>query len=112
MYYSPVPLLVIRADTPALIEVNGHPAGECSADTHIALPLFDSGDYYINFLTISDSDNAQLYHVTRKIGFESGLSACPRRGRKRVRMAGRRVRAHDARRQAALCLRMPHSLPH
>ena len=72
MYYSPVPLLVIRADTPALIEVNGHPAGECGADTHIALPLSDSGDYYITLLPLSDSDNARLYPVTRKIGFESG----------------------------------------
>lgn len=42
MYYSPVPLLIIRADAPALIEVNGHPAGECGADSHIALPLSDS----------------------------------------------------------------------
>lgn len=52
MYYSPVPLLVIRADTPALVEVNGHPAGECGADAHIALPLSDSGDYYVALLPL------------------------------------------------------------
>ena len=54
MYYSPVPLLIIRADAPALIEVNGHPAGECGADSHIALPLSDSGDYYVALLPLFD----------------------------------------------------------
>ena len=64
MYYSPVPLLVIRADTPALVEVNGHPAGECGSDTHIALPLSDSGDYYVARLPLADSADARLYPVT------------------------------------------------
>lgn len=78
MYYSPVPLLVIRADTPALVEVNGHPAGECGSDTHIALPLSDSGDYYVALLPLADSADARLYPVTRKISFEHGsISARP-----------------------------------
>lgn len=72
MYYSPVPLLLIRADTPALIEVNGHPAGECGTDSHIALPLSDSGDYYVALLPLSDDADARLYPVTRKISFENG----------------------------------------
>lgn len=78
MYYSPVPLLVIRADTPALVEVNGHPAGECGADAHIALPLSDSGDYYVALLPLADCADARLYPVTRKISFERGsISARP-----------------------------------
>lgn len=72
MYYSPVPLLIIRADAPALIEVNGHPAGECGADSHIALPLSDSGDYYVALLPLFDREDARLYPVTRKISFENG----------------------------------------
>ena len=72
MYYSPVPLLIIRADAPALIEVNGHPAGECGADSHIALPRSDSGDYYVALLPLFDREDARLYPVTRKISFENG----------------------------------------
>ena len=72
MYYSPIPLLVIRADTPALIEVNGHPAGECGPQAHIALPLSDSGDYYITLLPLGDDPCGRLYPVARKISFLNG----------------------------------------
>ena len=65
MYYSPVPLLIIRADAPALIEVNGHPAGECGAASHIALPPSDSGDYYVALLPLFAREDARLYPVTR-----------------------------------------------
>ncbi|MBE5785160.1 MAG: hypothetical protein E7330_05100 [Clostridiales bacterium] len=75
MYYSPVPLLVLRADVPALMEVNGQPAGECLPDGHIALPLSDSGDYYIGLSPLSDAANARLYGITRKVGFKNGQIA-------------------------------------
>ncbi len=78
MYYSPVPLLVLRADVPALMEVNGSPAGECLPGGHIALPLSDTGDYYIGLSPLGDDKNARLYGITRKIGFEKGqVSAYP-----------------------------------
>ena len=93
MYYSPVPLLIIRADAPALIEVNGHPAGECGADSHIALPLSDSGDYYVALLPLFDREDARLYPVTRKISFENGS-----------------IRSRPAPAPLRFCL--PYSIPH
>ncbi len=72
MYYSPIPLLVIRADAPSLVEVNGCPAGECGPSAHVALPLSDSGDYYVGLLPLSDTNDARLFPVTRKISFLGG----------------------------------------
>lgn len=78
MYYSPVPLLVLRSDVPALMEVNGSPAGECLPSSHIALPLSDTGDYYIGLSPLADERNDRLYGITRKIGFKKGqISAYP-----------------------------------
>ena len=42
MYYSPVPLIIIRADCPALIEVNGQLLGECGEGAHVAMPASDT----------------------------------------------------------------------
>lgn len=72
MYYSPVPLLVLRTDIHARMEVNGTHAGECMPGGHIALPLSDSGDYYIGLSPLADTPHARLYGITRKIAFEKG----------------------------------------
>ena len=77
MYYSPVPLLIIRADAPALIEVNGHPAGECGADSHIALPLSDSGDYYVALLPLFDREDARLYPVSLRCARAGSAAILP-----------------------------------
>lgn len=75
MYYSPVPLMIIRADTHALIEVNGQYIGECDHASFVAMPISDSGDYYICALPLGDSDFR--YPVTRKMSFESGAISAP-----------------------------------
>lgn len=72
MYHSPVPLMVIRPDVHALIEVNGHIVGECAASSHTALPISDSGDYYVCVIPLGSDMGAKRYAVTRKISFEEG----------------------------------------
>lgn len=47
MYHAPVPTLIIRADAACLILINGRVAGECAADSYIAVPVSENGDYYI-----------------------------------------------------------------
>ncbi|MDR0841665.1 MAG: hypothetical protein LBN26_09860 [Christensenellaceae bacterium] len=71
MYHSPVPLIIIRADCPALIEVNGQMLGECTADTHVALPASDTGDYYVSVIPLRPEE--PRWAVTRKVRFEGGL---------------------------------------
>ncbi|MEG1547334.1 MAG: hypothetical protein RR232_03435 [Clostridia bacterium] len=71
MYISPVPLMVIRADTTALIEVNGQRLGECGEDSFVALPVSDTGDYYICAIPLTPLH----YPVTRRLRFEGGALA-------------------------------------
>ncbi len=75
MYYSPVPLMVIRSDAHALIEVNGQYVGECDHASFVAMPISDSGDYYVCVLPLGDS--GQRYPVTRKLSFEGGVISAP-----------------------------------
>lgn len=80
MYYSPVPLLILRTDVHARMEVNGAHAGECTPGSHIALPLSDSGEYYIGLSPLADAPDARLYGITRKIAFHKGqISLYPAR---------------------------------
>ncbi|HWS30270.1 MAG TPA: hypothetical protein VN512_09195 [Clostridia bacterium] len=76
MYASPVPLIIIRADTHALIEVNGQYIGECDKLSYVAMPVSDSGDYYVCALPLEDAE--LRYPVTRKLSFESGTVTAPR----------------------------------
>ncbi|MDO5111054.1 MAG: hypothetical protein Q4E65_01995 [Clostridia bacterium] len=68
MYASPVPLMILRADTDALIEVNGHLLGECGAQGYAAMPVSDTGDYYVRAIPLT----AGHQPITRKISFEGG----------------------------------------
>lgn len=70
MYHSPVPLIIIRADCPALIEVNGQLLGECAEGAHVALPVSDTGDYYICALPLNA--DPPRWPVTRKLRLEEG----------------------------------------
>lgn len=47
MYHSPVPLIAIRTTVHSLIEVNGQILGECCPGSHVAMPVGDTGEYYI-----------------------------------------------------------------
>ncbi len=71
MYYSPVPTLVIRADTLCLASVNGRIVGECSRTAHVSIPISDTGDYYISAAPLE----GMWAHVTRKLSFERGTLA-------------------------------------
>ena len=73
MYYSPVPLIIIRADCPALIEVNGQLLGECGEGAHVAMPASDTGDYYICAIPLND--DPPRWPVTRKLRLEGGVLA-------------------------------------
>lgn len=75
MYASPVPLIIIRADTHALIEVNGQYIGECDKQSYVAMPVSDSGDYYVCALPLGDAE--LRYPVTRKLSFDSGAVTAP-----------------------------------
>ncbi|OQB22389.1 MAG: hypothetical protein BWY11_02078 [Firmicutes bacterium ADurb.Bin182] len=67
-----VPALIIFADTPSLIEVNAQPVGEASPDRHIALPVSDSGDYYITAAPLYETQLSRRYAITRKLSLEEG----------------------------------------
>jgi hypothetical protein len=69
-----VPALIIYADTPSLIEVNTQPVGEASPASHIALPVSDSGDYYITAAPLYDSEDMRRYSITRKLSLEEGAA--------------------------------------
>lgn len=71
MYYSPVPTLVIRADTLCLASVNGRIVGECSRVSHVSIPISDTGDYYVGVAPLEGDWRT----VTRKLVFESGALA-------------------------------------
>ena len=68
MYTSPVPLLMVRADADALIEVNGHMLGECGRGGFVAMPVADTGDYYVRAIPLSAGYQA----LTRKLRFADG----------------------------------------
>jgi len=68
MYASPVPLLVVRSDADALVEVNGHSLGECGPAAYAAMPVSDTGDYYISLRPLVPGAQARL----RKLSFENG----------------------------------------
>ena len=71
MYYSPVPTLVIRADTRCLASVNGRIVGECSRSEHVSIPISDTGDYYICAAPLE----GEWRTVTRKLTFDLGALA-------------------------------------
>lgn len=71
MYYSPVPTLVIRADTLCLAFVNGRIVGECSRTSHVAIPISDAGDYYVCVCPLEGDWRT----VTRKLAFDHGTLA-------------------------------------
>ncbi|MEA5060760.1 MAG: hypothetical protein VB049_12150 [Candidatus Pelethousia sp.] len=73
MYHSPVPLIIIRADCPALIEVNGQLLGECAEGAHVAMPVSDTGDYYICAIPLNA--DPPRWPVTRKLRLEEGMLA-------------------------------------
>lgn len=68
MDHSTVPILVIRADTLSLVFVNGRIVGECSRTAHVAIPISDTGDYYLCAAPLEGS----WRNVTRKLAFECG----------------------------------------
>ena len=68
MYTSPVPLMVIHTDTDSLIEVNGHLLGECGSNSYVAMPVSDTGDYYVCITPLSQG----RYTIMRKLHFEGG----------------------------------------
>lgn len=72
MYNSPVPLMIIRPDVDSLIEVNGQLIGECTASSFTALPISDSGDYYVCAVPLQSKNNELHYSVTRKVSFDNG----------------------------------------
>ena len=69
----PVPLVIIRSDADALITVNGQPAGECSNGGHVALPVSDTGDYYICAHPLNHAGSMKHCAVMRKFTFEGGV---------------------------------------
>lgn len=75
MFTSPVPLMVIRSDGPALVEVNGALLGECSSRAYAAMPVAGDGCYYISVFPLTPL----RYTVTRRVCFADGiLSDLPR----------------------------------
>lgn len=71
-----LPILVVRTDVPSLIEVNGDLCGEVSASGHLALPLSDTGDYYLCAIPLTDSKDVRRFAVTRKLSVRDG-KLCP-----------------------------------
>jgi len=68
MYRSCVPLLIIRTDSPALIEVNGQMLGESGNGRYVALPVSETGDYFVAVSPLIPL----CYGVTRKLSFLEG----------------------------------------
>ncbi len=71
-----IPTLVVRTrHAVAAVEMNGAPVGDASPDRHLALPLSDSGEYYIGIFPLSD-DERRYYPVVRKLRFSNGVLQC------------------------------------
>ncbi len=67
-----MPMLVIRTkETLAAIELNGMLIGEASEKKHIALPLSDSGDYYVGVYPLGH-EQERYYPMVRKLRFQNG----------------------------------------
>lgn len=71
MYVSPVPLMAVRADSNALISVNGRMLGECTDKSYVSMPIADSGDYYVSAAPLTGGSGV----VTRRLHIENGLPA-------------------------------------
>lgn len=68
-----MPTLVVRTrHSVAAVELNGVPVGDASPDRHLALPLSDSGEYYIGIFPLAD-DERRYYPVVRKLHFQNGV---------------------------------------
>lgn len=72
MNETAVPLLVIRTDTPSLIEINRQIMGVCGENGYVAYPVSSSGDYFICAIPLEDSALKKRYPVTRRISFVKG----------------------------------------
>ena len=67
-----MPMLMIRtAGSHAAIELNGSIIGEAAEEAHLALPLSESGKYYIGIYPLED-DERRYYPVVRKLSFSKG----------------------------------------
>ena len=67
-----LPMLAVRTDIPSLIEINGNFLGEASAHAHVAMPLSDTGNYYVCAIPLTDQKNIKRFAVTRKLAFKGG----------------------------------------
>lgn len=67
-----VPLLIIRTDADALIEVNGQQYGECRAFGQVAVPVSDEGECYVLVMPLVNGGTSRFYSVTRKLSFRDG----------------------------------------
>ena len=74
---SVLPMLIIRSDVHALIQVNGRMEGEVRPSGHLALPLSDTGDYYVCAIPLCDSPDGRRYCITRKLSVENGVLTPP-----------------------------------
>jgi len=72
-----LPMLAVRTDIPSLIEINGNFLGEASAHAHVAMPLSDTGDYYVCAIPLMDQKNIRRFAVTRKLAFKGGALCEP-----------------------------------
>ena len=62
-----LPMLIIRSDVPSLIEINGRLQGEVAPEGYLALPLSDTGDYYICAIPLIDDRDVRRFSITRKL---------------------------------------------
>ena len=72
-----LPMLIVRSDVPSLIQVNGRLQGEVAPDGYIALPLSDTGDYYVCAIPLSDGNDERRFSVTRKLSMQEGALSSP-----------------------------------
>lgn len=68
-----MPMLVVRTHhANVAVEMNGAAVGEASPGEHLALPLSDSGEYYIGIYPLSDGE-FRYYPKVRKLCFAGGV---------------------------------------
>ncbi|MEL7609956.1 MAG: hypothetical protein AAGU74_10655 [Bacillota bacterium] len=72
-----LPMLIIRSDVPSLIEVNGRLQGEIAPDGYLAMPLSDTGDYYVCAIPLMDDRDVRRFSVTRKLSLNEGALTSP-----------------------------------
>ncbi len=74
---SYLPTLALRTrHTAVAVEVNGTLVGECLPQGHVALPVSDSGEYYIAVTPLYD-DARRYYPIMRKLCFRDGVLIPP-----------------------------------